>query len=91
MHLINLYLSVLSIWWSLMFLELIISFQVSLKEPWAVKTLIDLLTFPKNFEFQFPFLDHQFPIILLVSLGVPNRFIFAPKQNLWPNRHIWPP
>lgn len=47
MCLINLYLTVLSTWGSLMFLELIISLQVSLKELWAKETLMDLLMFPK--------------------------------------------
>lgn len=47
MCLINLYLSVLSTWWSLMFLKLILSLQVSLQETWAEETLMDLLTFPK--------------------------------------------
>ena len=47
MCLINLYLTVFSTWGSLMFLELIISLQVSLKELWAKETLMDLLTFPK--------------------------------------------
>jgi hypothetical protein len=65
-----------------MFLELIISFQVSLKEPWAEKTLIDLLTFPKDLKFQSLFPDHYFPSIFLVPLGVSNYFIFAPKQKL---------
>lgn len=40
MCLINLYLSLLSTWWSLTFLELIISLQVSLKELWAEEVLM---------------------------------------------------
>lgn len=38
MCLINLYLSVLSTWRSLMFLKLILSLQVSLQETWAEET-----------------------------------------------------
>lgn len=68
-----------------MFLELIISLQVSLKEPWAEETLMDLLTFSKDLKFQSLFPDAPGPWPFRLFLWVSNPFIFALRQKLWPN------
>lgn len=65
----------------LMFLELIISFQVHLKEPWAEETLMDLLTFPKDFKFQSLFPGHQSHLLCLFPWEFQIALSLPPSRN----------